>query len=100
MPHIHGVAWIEQLCLNGLGFKNGFLCEGEQKDITKLAGELISQSNYRANFNVNNMDTKLRRRVLQVAKDKNRSPEEKIEKAAMQQQIRELGLQSTRYLQQ
>ena len=42
MPHIHGVAWIEQLCLNGLGFKNGFLCEGEEKKITELADELIS----------------------------------------------------------
>ena len=42
MPHIHGVAWIEQLCLNGLGFKNGFLCEGTESKITELADELIS----------------------------------------------------------
>jgi hypothetical protein len=42
MPHIHGVAWISKACLKMLGFGNGFLCDGEDDNVIKLADKLLS----------------------------------------------------------
>ena len=42
MPHIHGVAWIDESTLNDFGIKDQFLCDGREENVTKLVDALIS----------------------------------------------------------
>ena len=42
MPHIHGVAWIEEESLKKFGIEKQFLCDENEDNVVKLVDELIT----------------------------------------------------------